>query len=425
MEGRDMARDRYDGPPPARPQLHRRDLLRGGIYLGAGLGAAPLLGACTDGGTPGVADGEPPYELARPDNPVTQPIQDSNPMIEDGLRPETGGTFKILNYADYIAPSVVNAFEDQYDVGIEVTPYANYDQMLTKLQEPGSSFDLVFPGPSVLSKTVYAGLIQPLNLSYVPNLKNVWPEYEDPWYDKGARYTIPYTVYTTGVGFRTDRVDDPSRGYDLVWDEQYAGKVGILEDSSEAIAMSLQRNNITDDINTTDEAEVAAAVDGLIELIDLVGVKVGINAYRTIPEGAITIHQVWSGEMVGAHWYLPKGTSPDVIGYWRQDDPADRTIGNDCISIPKSATKPVLAHKFLDYILDEGVSERNFNWNGYQPPLTKLSAQYLIDQGTIAPQLETAVVVPDDFDVGKTFYEQSIATQQMWQNQWTRFQSGG
>jgi spermidine/putrescine transport system substrate-binding protein len=319
----------------------------------------------------------------------------------------------------------VNAFEDQYDVGIEVTPYANYDQMLTKLQEPGSSFDLVFPGPSVLSKTVYAGLIQPLNLSYVPNLKNVWPEYEDPWYDKGARYTIPYTVYTTGVGFRTDRVDDPSRGYDLVWDEQYAGKVGILEDSSEAIAMSLQRNNITDDINTTDEAEVAAAVDGLIELIDLVGVKVGINAYRTIPEGAITIHQVWSGEMVGAHWYLPKGTSPDVIGYWRQDDPADRTIGNDCISIPKSATKPVLAHKFLDYILDEGVSERNFNWNGYQPPLTKLSAQYLIDQGTIAPQLETAVVVPDDFDVGKTFYEQSIATQQMWQNQWTRFQSGG
>jgi spermidine/putrescine transport system substrate-binding protein len=210
-----------------------------------------------------------------------------------------------------------------------------------------------------------------------------------------------------------------------VWDEQYAGKVGILEDSSEAIAMSLQRNNITDDINTTDEAEVAAAVDGLIELIDLVGVKVGINAYRTIPEGAITIHQVWSGEMVGAHWYLPKGTSPDVIGYWRQDDPADRTIGNDCISIPKSATKPVLAHKFLDYILDEGVSERNFNWNGYQPPLTKLSAQYLIDQGTIAPQLETAVVVPDDFDVGKTFYEQSIATQQMWQNQWTRFQSGG
>ena len=46
---------------------------------------------------------------------------------------------------------------------------------------------------------VYTDLIQPLNHSYVPNLENVWPEYQDPWYDQGAQYTVPYTVYTTGV----------------------------------------------------------------------------------------------------------------------------------------------------------------------------------------------------------------------------------
>ena len=44
-----------------------------------------------------------------------------------------------------------------------------------------------------------------MNHSYVPNLKNLWPEYQNPWYDLGARYTVPYTIYGTGVAYRTDR----------------------------------------------------------------------------------------------------------------------------------------------------------------------------------------------------------------------------
>jgi spermidine/putrescine transport system substrate-binding protein len=412
-------------PATERQQLHRRDLLKGGIYLGAGMASISLLSACSTDGAGTSSNGVLPYELPRPQNPVKQPITDSNPMIEDGLQPETGGTFKVLNYAEYMAPSVVRAFEDEHDVGVQVTPYNNYEEMLQKLQQPGAEFDLVFPGPSVLSKMVYSQMIQPLNHNYIPNLKNLWPEYNDPWYDLDAQYTIPYTTYTTGVGYRTDRVTEPSRGYDLLWDEQYAGEVGVLDDYLEGIAMSLQRNGITDDINTTDQAQVSAAVDGLIELIDRVDVKIAINAYRTIPEGATTVHQAWSGEMVGAHWYLPKHISPDVIGYWAQDDPSDRTVGNDCIAVPKTAAKPVLAHTFLNYIIDETVSEKNFNWNGYQPPLTKLSANYLIQQGTIAPQLETAVVVPEDFRVGHTFFEQPVDVQQMWQREWARFESGG
>ena len=100
---------------------------------------------------------------------------------------------------------------------------------------------------------VFTDLIQPLNHTYLPNLENVWPEYQDPWYDQGAQYTVPYTVYTTGVLYRADRVSSvPANGYDLIWDEQYAGKVYVLDDQGEAIGMSLLRNDITTDINTSD-----------------------------------------------------------------------------------------------------------------------------------------------------------------------------
>jgi spermidine/putrescine transport system substrate-binding protein len=236
-----------------RPELARRDVLRGGLWLTLGLGVAPWLASCSDDKSSTQAQsGAAPYPLARPDSPVTLPIKDSNPAIEDGLDPETGGAFKILNYAEYMAPGVMKDFGKEHGVQVQVTPYSNYDEMLAKIRAPGESFDLVFPGPSVLSKMVFTELLQPLNQSYVPNLKNVWPEYQDPWYDRGARYTVPYTIYGTGVFYRADRVKSvPENGYDLMWDEQYAGKVYLLDDMQEAIGMSLLRNGISTDINTS------------------------------------------------------------------------------------------------------------------------------------------------------------------------------
>ena len=68
----------------------------------------------------------------------------------------------------YMAPGVMKAFGKKHGVSVQVTPYNNYDEMLAKIRQPGESFDLVFPGPSVLSKMVYTDLLQPLNHSYVP-----------------------------------------------------------------------------------------------------------------------------------------------------------------------------------------------------------------------------------------------------------------
>jgi spermidine/putrescine transport system substrate-binding protein len=409
-----------------RPQLARRDVLRGGVWLGVGLGAAPLLAACGDSGSSGsTANGAAPYPLARPDKPVTLEIKDSNPAIADGLDPEEGGTFNILNYAQYMAPGVMKDFGKKHNVSVEVTPYNNYDEMLSKIRQPGESFDLVFPGPSVLGKMVYAELLQPLNHSYVPHLANVWPEYQDPWYDRGAQYTVPYTIYGTGIMYRADRVTSvPEVGYDLLWDKAYAGKVYLLDDRQEAIGMSLLRNKITRDVNTSNADDIKRAVDSLIELTGLVKVKTDVNAYSEVPEGTATVHQCWSGDPIAGQYYLPKGETPEVLGYWRPTDPRDYVIGSDNIAIPKSASKPVLAHMLINDLLDEKIGLQNFGWNGYQPPITKLSATYLVDQGYIPKNLSNAVVVPSDFKGGLTFYEVSPSTEALWQNDWARFKAG-
>ncbi|MEO8328986.1 MAG: spermidine/putrescine ABC transporter substrate-binding protein [Candidatus Nanopelagicales bacterium] len=416
--------DPHSRPLRPRPQLYRRDVLRGGMWLAAGATAMPLLSAC-GGDTQTPAGGASQYPLARPDNPVTLPIFDDNQPIADNMQPEDVGVLKVLNYADYMAPGVKNDFKEKYGAEVQVTPYNNYDEMLNKLNAPGAEFDVVFPGPSVLSRMVYGKLLQPFNLSYIPNVKNVWPVYQDPWYDQGSQYTVPYTVYTTGIGYRADVVSDPSEGYKMLWNAEYAGKVGVIDDSGEALSMAMLAWDITDDINTGDPTIINAAKDKLIELVELVDVKIDITQYETIATGKFSVHQAWSGDLLAAHWYLPKGVSADVLGYWVPEANAERVIGNDNIAIPKSSPSPVLAHTFLNYILDLDVAEKNFNWNGYQPPMDKLNANYLIDKGYIADNLLSAVVVPDDFDQGIQFYEQPVAVQNLWLQAFQEFKSGG
>jgi spermidine/putrescine transport system substrate-binding protein len=420
----------FHGVDPAehrRPASHlsRRRLLQGTVWLSAAMGVAPLLSACGSDQQGSASGSSAPYPLARPDDPVTLPVKDDNAPIDDGLDPETGGVFRILNYDSYMAPGIMKAFGQKHDVDVQVTPYNNYDEMLAKIRAPGETFDLVFPGPSQMSKMVHTDLIQPLNHSYIPNLDNVWEEYQDPWYDKGALYTVPYTIYTTGVVYRADRVSSvPDNGYDLIWDEQYAGKIAVLDDMWEAIAMSMLRNDITTDITTSDSSLVQEATDSLIELIDKVNVKVNINAYSQLPEGTTTVHQGWSGDVIAGQYYLPKGETPDVLGYWVPEDSSERVIGNDVIAIPKSAKKPVLAHLFINDLLDNDISLRNFGWNGYQPPLTKLSADYLVDEGYIPKNLMNAVVVPEDFETGLTFYEVAPSTEAIWRQSWSKFKAG-
>ena len=54
-----------------------------------------------------------------------------------------------------------------------------------------------------LERLAVGKVLQPLNLSYIPNLRqNVWPSLASPWYDVGSRYTVPYTIYTTGIAWR-------------------------------------------------------------------------------------------------------------------------------------------------------------------------------------------------------------------------------
>ena len=177
--------------------------------------------------------------------------------------------------------------------------------------------------PDTLDIGVAGKLIKPLNLDYIPNLKkNVWPQLVDPFYDGESRYTVPYTVYATGIAWRTDEVKEDIAGMDQPWDifwesQAYKGKVALLSENRETIGMALLRKGNTD-INTEDPALVNQAVSDLKELYGICNIKVDDLQYQTIPEGSSWLHQAWSGDMIAGYiYYLPKGTPASALAFWK------------------------------------------------------------------------------------------------------------
>ena len=231
----------------------------------------------------------------------------------------------MYNWDAYMYKAVLKAFEEEYGVTVEVTTFNNMEEGIQKLVAGQVQADVFFPTTDYVSRLVEGDLLQPLNHELVPNLEaNYWKVFSDPgpYYDLEWRYTVPYVIYTTGVGYRRDVIDDAAAaaaGYELFFDPQFKDSVSYYDSYRDALGMMLLRDGA--DVNSDDAAAITAAKDAILQMINDNGARLTINgAYAKLPEGEFSVAEAWSGDIVGAKWFLPKDTPENVLGYWYPPD---------------------------------------------------------------------------------------------------------
>ena len=405
--------------------ITRRGFLKGsaGAALLAG-GAGPLLEACSAAGTSGaLTSGGIP--LPRPNNPVTWPIYKDNPAIKSGLPVEQNATLRIFNWVAYLNPQCMKDFGKKYNCQVELTTFQNMDEAIAKLRSGQLNFDVFFPTIDYMGPLVDAKLIQPLNHSYLPNIAQAWPDFKNPFYDGKWQYTVPYTIYTTGIAWRKDHVpENPyamKNPWAMPWQGKYKGKVAILDDSRESISLGLMKNGVFN-LNTTNPAQITASGQTLQELAHLTNVHIDNNDYTEVPSGQIWIHHAWSGDIATAPSYMPKGVSPEVVGYWFPTD-GKGPVGNDLITVLRGAPNPVLAHLFQNYLLDVQNALTNISYNGYMQPLTGITPQRLVQEQLLIPSLMSTVVLPSYFRRGVMQLQLPVAAKALWEQAWLQVKS--
>jgi spermidine/putrescine transport system substrate-binding protein len=402
-------------------KLTRRSFLGRSAGAALALGAVPLLDACAS-----ALAGTGTIPLPRPYNPVRWPVFPGNEAIASGLAPEEGATLQVYNWVAYVNQAVVNSFAKKYKCKVQVTTFNTMDEAMSKLRS-GLQFDVLM-GLTVdeLGQVIEGKLAQPLNHSYIPNITQAWPDFTNPFYDQGWQYTVPYTIYTTGISWRKDLVtENPyamANPWAMPWQSKYKGRVAILDDYRESISLGLMKNGIFD-LNTTDYRQINLSRKSLEDLSSLVNVRIDNNDYTEIPTGDTWIHHAWSGDMASAPSYMPKGVNVDVVGYWFPTD-GKGPVANDTNVVLRSATNPVLAHAFLNYFLDLPNVIENISFNGYMQPLTGVTPQVLVKEQILPTSLVSTVVLPSYFRRGVAQLQLPVDVDALWQQAWLVVSNG-
>jgi spermidine/putrescine transport system substrate-binding protein len=422
-------------PHRVRP-VTRRDFLARAAGAAVALSAgAPLLSACGNSSVTGTtaAGSDGPIgpgglPLARPDRPVTLPIYDDNKAIASGLSPEEG-PLQVLDWGDYIDPSVVKGFGEKYGVKTELTTIGSDSELISKISSGAINPDVFVPDIYVLDQLVAGKLVQPLNHDYIPNLANVWPQLQDPFYDQGSRYSVPDFVYSTGLIWRNDKLPGldqhlGSDGWDVLWSETQAkDNVGILDSARESIAMAMYKLGMPDP-NTEDSAALDKATAELQTLIADQNAKVQYTAFQQLATGTSWLNFTWSGDLVAAPSYLPDGVDETVLSWWFPSD-GSGSVSNDFWMLGRSAENPVLGHMFMDYFLETEAALKNMAYVGYQVPLTDLTLDSMVSAGVASKYiLEQIYLTGEDWATGKKLCQLTEAGTAAYDDAWAQVTSG-
>ncbi|MEY4339523.1 MAG: hypothetical protein RLZ14_1373, partial [Actinomycetota bacterium] len=111
-------------------------------------------------------------------------------------------------------------------------------------------------------------------------------------------------------------------------------------------------------------------------------------------------------------------------GFWHP--PAGSyVVTNDSMGVLANAEHPVLAHLYINYLLDNDVAEKNFSWTGYLPVSAKLDADYVIGKGYVPDNLRSCVPTKEEIAKGLHFEPLSPEAMGLYETAWSKFTAGG
>ena len=183
------------------------------------------------------------------------------------------------------------------------------------------------------------------------------------------------------------------------------------------------------EINSGDPDLIRAATDRLIEAVNTMNMAFSIDgAYVRLPEGRLGLQHAWSGDLAAAPYYAPEDEDPSVLRWMWPPKHGRKNAGyvsNDSMAVPRNAQNPVLAHHFLNYMLDEGPALKNFSWVLYQPPQNSINPEDLVSEEYIPENVASTVIQQEDYRMGQIPVQLTPEADARWLEAWSQVQAGG
>ena len=145
----------------------------------------------------------------------------------------------LFNWSNYMSPDLLKRFEAETGIKVTLDTYDTNESMLAKLQAGGAGYDVVVPTGPTLQQMIKDGLVLKVDANTLSNYKNVKKPFDNPSFDPGRAYSVPYMWGTTGLVYDSAKVAGGK--IDDTWKElfeprpDFVGKIGMLKDMGEVI----------------------------------------------------------------------------------------------------------------------------------------------------------------------------------------------
>ncbi len=272
-------------------------------------------------------------------------------------------TLHIYNWADYIPEEVIKEFEKEYNCKVVYDTYSSNEEMYSKLKQGGTGYDIVFPSGDHVRMMINDGMLEKLDLSRIPNIKNIDPiVLSKTTFDPDHEYSVPYMMGTTGIIVNKKFLKSFEKSWSIYERADLKNKLTLLDDMREVFGAALKYLGYS--VNSTNPDEIEQAKQVILKWKENI-IKFDATTYA---QGVV------NGEFWAVHGY------PENVFQLIPEDERDNfeffvpkeggTLWIDSMVILKTSKNKDLAYKFINFILRPEISAKISDYLMIPSPVT-------------------------------------------------------
>ena len=323
--------------------ISRRKFLRQTAYATSALASASTLAAC------GIFDKTPQADESGKDEVVRPVTQDKQ-------------TLYLYGWSTYVNNTeVLEGFTKQTGIKVVGDAYDSNEVLLSKLEASGgrSGYSIIYPSDYMVTRMRDLKLLTPLNKKLLPNLNNIASNYLDLPHDRGAVFSIPVSLGTTGIAYNVKAVNsiigEEPTDWNYLWEHKSKLRITLVNDPREVMGMAL--HILGNSYNTKEPLKIEQAFQKLRELM---------------PAIANFTTDAWRDPLASGDLMMCMAFSGDAISLARQDPNikyilpnSGTSIWTDTIAIPRGSSNIEGAHAWINYVMRPDVAAKISDANSF------------------------------------------------------------
>jgi spermidine/putrescine transport system substrate-binding protein len=290
-----------------------------------------------------------------------------------------GTSITIFNWPLYIenddpeTSPTLKAFTDQTGIEVNYEPNIEANEDFFTKYGPeldagrGIGADIVVLTSWAAAQMIADEWAETLDTANIPNASNVLADLANPDWDEGRKYSLPYAIGQTGIGYYPEKIGGQVTSAEAFFDPAYAGNLTILDEMRDSVGFAMLAMGYNPQTGTFEQAQEAVAkiasarADGQFRQIT------GNSYAEDLQVGQTWLAMAWSGDIAsisedaeGLEWVIPSEGGMRFV---------------DNMLVPIGAENKAGAEAFMNFLYQPSVSAPLFESISYVSPVTGATAQ--------------------------------------------------